>query len=259
MSDDLVGEEFTNRPEDDELAFLYYEKLYREPLEEALAELKENERDAYWDSYNHFMQTYVNSVVATVKALDLDILRRWVQNPAEANEPKNFRQIKYDIDSEITGIKIRYAQTTRRSSVQLTSEARKKIREFVNKIKLTIEGVGLPAARKDALMDKLNAFSAEVDRDRTRFEAFGALVIETAAVAGKAERKLRPIRRWLDSIAGVMREARMPDALQNRLPPPAKRIPAPPKQIAPPSEELWEQNNPSAPLSSESVEDDIPF
>jgi hypothetical protein len=40
MSDGLVEDEFTNRPDDDELAFLHYEKLFRTPLENELRQLR---------------------------------------------------------------------------------------------------------------------------------------------------------------------------------------------------------------------------
>ena len=76
-------------------------------------------------------------------------------------------------------------------------------------------------------MSKLNAFAAEVDRDRTRFEQFGALVIEAAEVAGKAERKIRPILKWIGSIAGAMREATTLEAHHLRLPAPQRRIEPP--------------------------------
>jgi hypothetical protein len=88
----------------------------------------------------------------------------------------------------------------------------------INKIKLTIEGIEIPLPRKEALMSRLNAFAAEVDRDRTKFEAFGALIIEAAGVAGKVERKLRPIRKWIDSIANAMHEARAIEDSHPRLP-----------------------------------------
>jgi hypothetical protein len=44
MSDGLIEDEFTNRP-DDELAFLHYERLFRGPLEKELAALQEPEGD----------------------------------------------------------------------------------------------------------------------------------------------------------------------------------------------------------------------
>jgi hypothetical protein len=257
MSDGLIEDEFINRPDDDELAFLHYEKLFRAPLEKELAALQETERDSYWNSYNHFMQTYINSVFATVKALDLPILEYWTNHPAAATDENNFKQIKYDIDGTITQIKVRHAQVARKVSVRLEPNTREKIRELINKIKLTIEAIDIPLPRKEALMSKLNAFAAEVDRDRTRFEAFGALIIEAAGVAGKVERKLRPIRKWIDSIANVMHEASAVDVIRPRLPPPDKRIQAPTAQIAPPSDDLWAPQTPSA--KSSDLDDDIPF
>jgi len=174
-----------------------------------------------------------------------------------ATDENNFKQIKYDIDGTITQIKVRHAQVARKVSVRLEPNTREKIRELINKIKLTIEAIDIPLPRKEALMSKLNAFAAEVDRDRTRFEAFGALIIEAAGVAGKVERKLRPIRKWIDSIANVMHEASAVDVIRPRLPPPDKRIQAPTAQIAPPSDDLWAPQTPSA--KSSDLDDDIPF
>ena len=159
----------------------------------------------------------------------------------------------YDIDAAVTQIKVRFAQTVRKNSVSFGAEAREKIRELINKIKLTIEGIEIPLPRKESLMGKLNIFAAEVDKDRTRFEAFGALIIEAAGVAGKVERKLRPIRKWIDSIANAMHEARALEDARLRLPAPDKRIQAPIKQIAPPTRDL------RMPPKGIDLDDEIPF
>jgi hypothetical protein len=257
MFDGLVEDEFTSRPEDDELAFLHFEKMFRKSLDKALSQLRTGNHDEYWDSYNQFMQTYINQVLATVKALNSDLLEYWVNNPIAANDSKHFNQIKFDIDAAITGIKVRHAEVVRKNSVRLEPATREKIRELINKIKLTIEGIELPLPRKEALMAKLNAFAAEVDRDRTRLEAFGALMIEAAGGVAKVERKLRPIRKWLDSIANVMHEARAHEDSSSRLPPPDKRIQPPPRQIAPPSGELWAPKEPHK--AGDVLDDNIPF
>ena len=174
-----------------------------------------------------------------------------MNNPNAANDSQQFKQIKFDIDAAITGIKVRHAEVVRKNSVRLEPATREKIRELINKIKLTIEGIDLPLPRKEALMAKLNAFATEVDRDRTRLEAFGALIIEVADGAAKVERKLR-LRKWLDSIARLMHEARVLEDTHSRLHPPSKRIQPPPKQIAPPSGKLWHK-------TGDVLDDDIPF
>ena len=45
---------------------------------------------------------------------------------------------------------------------------------------------------------------AEVDRDRTRLEAFGELVFESAGIVGLSAEKLAPVRELLDSISRVV-------------------------------------------------------
>ncbi|MEE3503417.1 hypothetical protein [Acidiphilium acidophilum] len=103
-------------------------------------------------------------------------------------------------------------------------------------------------------MNKLNAFAAEVDRDRTKFEAFGALMIEAAGVAGKVEQKLRPIRKWIDSIAGLLHEANATENALVRLTGPARRLESPPKQIAAPADGPWK-----TPPNGSDLDDEIPF
>ena len=126
MSDGLIGEEFTNRPDDDELAFLHYEKLFRGPRDEALFKLQEESHDGYWNASNHFTRTYINHVIAMVKALNLDILEYWVNDPSAASDEKNFKQVEYDIDAAIIGIKVRHAQLGRKSSIRLEKGTREK-------------------------------------------------------------------------------------------------------------------------------------
>jgi len=81
MSDGLIEDEFADRPDDDALAFLHYEKMFRAPLDEPLERLQRKLGDNYWNAYNHHEQTYINSVLATVSELNPDMLERWVNNP----------------------------------------------------------------------------------------------------------------------------------------------------------------------------------
>ena len=255
MTDKLIEDDFNNRPENDELAFLYYEKKFRVSLDKAIAELSDDDRHSSFLSYNHFKQTYINHILATINALDIPLLGRWTNNPQDANENANFSQIMFDIDAAVTMIKVRHAQYTRKASVGLDVSSRDKIRSLINKIKLTIDAMDIVVARRESLLDKLNAFATEVDRDRTRFEAFAALVIETTDTVAKVEKKLRPIKKWVDSIAGTLRSAKNSEDEQRRISGPQKHLPSPPKQIAPPSSELWTKDKPT----KSDQDDEIPF
>lgn len=102
MADDLLGDTFSSRPDNDELAFVYFENMFRVQLDAAIKDTENN------SAYNYYMQTYINNVIATVKALELPYLEYWINNPSAANQQSNFQQIKFDVDSDLIQIKIRH-------------------------------------------------------------------------------------------------------------------------------------------------------
>ena len=72
-----------------------------------------------------------------------------------------------------------------------------------------------------------------------------------------------PIRKWLDSVAGVMHEARAIEDARPGLSAPSQRLQAPPKRIAPPDDKpasgkLWEAQMPPKPNGGD-LDDEIPF
>src|SRR5262249_5265026 len=87
--------------------------------------------------------------------------------------------------------------------------------------------------KKEALCSKINALANEFDRDRTRFEAFAALVIETAGVVGEATNAMEPARKLLDSIAKFFGMAKSREDANPQLPPHSE-----PKKIEPPRKRL---------------------
>jgi hypothetical protein len=60
-----------------------------------------------------------------------------------------------------------------------------------------------------------------VSRNRTKFQAYAALVIEVAGVTGQAVEKLEPLRKWLDTIAKFFGSAKSCEDANPPLPPAA--------------------------------------
>jgi len=67
-----------------------------------------------------------------------------------------------------------------------------------------VEKLEISDGKKEALFDRIAALENEVDKDRTRLEAYGALVIEAAGVLGEAAQKAEPVRKWLDTIGKLI-------------------------------------------------------
>jgi len=117
-----------------------------------------------------------------------------------------------------------------------------KIRELFNKLEIE-------DWKREALFACLNALQDEVDRDRFRFQIFGAMVIEMGGIVGAAAERMEPVRKMLDSIAGVIWGTKQAEQ--------TRKLPSPgtPKRIPPPSPRIERkgQGRLTAP------DDEIPF
>ena len=68
-------------------------------------------------------------------------------------------------------------------------------------------------------MAKLNAFDAEVERDRTRLQALSAIFIELCTAMSAGATALQPAVRLLEKMTGAL--ARLSGVSMPALPPPA--------------------------------------
>ena len=73
--------------------------------------------------------------------------------------------------------------------------------------------------------------SDEIDRDRTKYDAYAALAIEMSNTGGKVARNLRPASRLLDGIGKLFGMAKEAETTVPQL-----RLEAPRLQLAPPSD-----------------------
>jgi hypothetical protein len=122
---------------------------------------------------------------------------------------------------------------------------------LVERIKNVIDTSSLATPKKERLFDKLNAFLAEVDRDRTTWEAFSDFIIGLAHLGGEAAQELEPARKLIDSISRLLGRAKeFEDSAQ--LPPRSKprQLPAPKKGLPPPKTDY---------SSRGAMDDEIPF
>ena len=101
-------------------------------------------------------------------------------------------------------IQIAHGRRVRGYSVRLDPSTKSKIRHYLEKIREIVDRLEVPLPKKEALSARITALSDEVDRDRTRFDAYAGLALEMAATGGEVAQRLNPVRRFLDSIAGLL-------------------------------------------------------
>lgn len=209
-------------PDEPELAFLYLEELFFREFQEAASR--------YDEGYFPIVEcsSYISKTLAARSELGLDILTGTL--PAQISEVF-YQGFRRDVVYYRTAMQIRFGKRTKQFSVHLDIKAKRTVHHYIGKIREFLQTLEVEERKKERLFDKLLAFEGEVDRDRTRYEAFGAAVIEFGAIVGEATSKADPARKWIDSIAGLIWGAKDEELKQLPSPPDRKRIEPPPKEM----------------------------
>ncbi|MDR3419915.1 MAG: hypothetical protein P4L80_01520 [Xanthobacteraceae bacterium] len=233
------------RTNDGEFAFVQLESKFRAVLETKLEKAENNY------GYNYAVIEYMNHTLAAAKSLGLEGFKEWeVPSHSVRDVSDRYRDFVTAVDHFKVQVQIRNAKSYNRYSVALDGDEKDKIRSYVSHIKKIIDECSLGKAKKERLYSKINAFLAEVDRDRTRFEQLADLTMGLAHLGAEAAEELEPVRKLLHTINVFMGRVKEFEDSALSLPPYAApaRLPAPPKQLSAPSEK-----------GATDLDDDIPF
>lgn len=242
MSEEEHDNEYLDLPDDPEEAFaVLHRKKYKE-----LEAIWENNRGGAW----HYERRYVDQIIAFDEVHDLGITVAYRNPPNDNSEFSDFFQ-DFRRHAEITSQKIlmeaaRRMKTGAQQVVVLDTASRQTIHKLIDAIREKLNDLTLPENRRESLFNKLNAFAAEIDRNRTRTEAFYAFAVETARVAREVNDELKPLQQTIDRVFDWIEKAKK---LKDALPPwsDRKKVEGPPKRLPRPKDEKAD------------LDDDIPF
>ena len=109
-------------------------------------------------------------------------------------------------------------------SVQFDAATKVKVQHHIEQLRGIFDKLEIEQEKREALVDRLNELQKEVDRDRTRFDAYAALVVEVAGVVGETVERSKVLD-VLNAIARVIWGTKKDQD--------TKRLPsAPPKRLA---------------------------
>lgn len=115
----------------------------------------------------------------------------------------------------------------------LSPSLRQEIHHYIGRIRESLDTITLPNIKREALFNKLNAFAAEVDRDRTRIDAIASAYIWLKREVKEGVETLKPVlgqvERVLDKFAKAkeLPEALPPPRRGGELEGPRKELPSP--------------------------------
>jgi hypothetical protein len=162
------------------------------------------------------------------------------------SQAETYLDFTADVDHFSLQVRLANAKHQALYSVHLTTTDKTTIRHYCEKIKSLIEASPLSTDKKEDLLNKLNSFISELDRDRARLEVVSDLFIGIAHIGAGAAKELEPARRLLELIARIFGKTKEEEEPM-QLPRTETRQIEPPAREAPP------------PRRSGDVDDEIPF
>jgi hypothetical protein len=226
-------------PQDPEEAFLVLESRFRADCEEAVR------RSGEHDNVSIYYTDYIAQVMGAAEELGLVEIVFASEIPAiEDVDFHTYQNFSKRVKHFTTRLEIRHGRRVQGYSVVFDATAKAKLHHLLNQVRDIFLKLEVDDRKRDALISKLSDLEKEVDRPRTRFDAYAALAIEVADVAGEVISRGK-ILEVLDAVARVFGVAKNEETTR-QLPAPTK-----PKQI--------EHKRPSRSEKRTDMDDDIPF
>ena len=233
---DQESNEYLDLPDDPEMAFAVLQQ--RE-----YAALQRIWQNAEGSTRVH-EQRYIDTLIAFDKVHNLGILADLGSSPRKGITFDQFFD-NFRRHSEIASKKIKMEEARRLKTgghtiIVLDTTAREAIHALINGIREKLNELTLPENKRETLFNKLSAFAAEVDRNRTRTEAFLSLAVDVARTARVVGEEIKPLQHTVDRVLDLIEKANnWHDALPPRKD--RKKIEGPKKRLAPPPQDLDEE------------------
>ncbi len=243
----LTDEELHSLPEADGEAFVAGERIMRDRLNTAISEQEGYDNN----NTDHLTLSYMNNVIALAANLGIAEIANWEYAKPGHHAWHQFSTFAADVDACTMRLRIAHVRRAKEYSVLLDANAKKKFGRLLDELRSTVEKLEISDAKRQRLLARINALQAEIDRERTRYEVFAALMIEAADDVGEAAKRLEPAVQLLERIGAAFGSAKRSEPQQKQLPPASK-----PKQI----------EGPKAPVVAKkkngfdkALDDEIPF
>lgn len=201
-------------PDDPEEAFVILEETVRERYEEEWDQLHDEA------SPNTLMHRYMSAVLPAAQHYNIGVLTHWTR-PTQilGNDSYDlFSQFMADVDYCVAELKLRSSTRAREYSVALDAATRTKLEHLLNQLRETVNDLDVSVTKKDIILKRLNRLRDAIDRERTGFAEFGALMIAACDDVGEAAKRLEPVIQSVERIGAAIGIAKRAEDAQPRIP-----------------------------------------
>lgn len=197
----ITDQELADLPEDDEQAFVLFERTIRDRY------LRISGKDSTDDAE----RAYVKHILSFVKQTGIELHI----NLAPPNDIEGFYvwfdAFFRDIDDCVLDLRVAHARknkTNFTTSIYLSYDCREEIDKLLARVRKVVNQADFPEAKKDAIYQRIAALQAEVDKSRTRLDAFLSRWLDVTNAVGEGAENLEPLAKLLERIMKVLGRAK---------------------------------------------------
>lgn len=169
----LRNEDYDDLPADDGEAFAKLEAISRDRL-------YETGRDQDGDIPFEDMLRYMNEISALADQFEITEISYDAQ--PEGHYSHEFARFTRAVDYRLAQIRVRLSRRNQRSSVGITGPTREKIQHHLERLREEVGAAIIPDKRKQALLDKIAEFEAELTKRRVNLAAVMTVIALVSSV-----------------------------------------------------------------------------
>jgi len=257
--DFITQDELNDLPEDPRMAFTRIVSYAQERLSERLVSLDPND-ESQWHIVEDAYLGFMSLVVGSAKRFQIEPYASQQVPTVSDFRYQDYRQFRADLDHYLVQMIIDNSLRGRRETVQIPEKAKDRIRGHLNGLRDCLENATLNEAKRQALLDKLDAFEKELDRRRLSLASVTWVTLEILALPGAIWASADMVNKLVTNIMQTVGEAKVAEDESRRLAPvePPKAITGPRPEVPVPTPRPRSGSSGYG-GSSRDLDDEIPF
>ena len=169
----LTNDDYDDLPADDWEAFAKLEAISRERLYSV-------QRDRDGDIPFEDMLRYMNEIAALADHFEVPDIS--YDPEPDGHYSHEFARFTRAVDYRLAQIRVRRSRRNQRDSVAITGPAREKIHHHIERLKEEVSAANIPDKRKQALLDRIAEFEAELAKRRVNLAAVMTVIALVSSI-----------------------------------------------------------------------------
>ncbi|MBV1690861.1 hypothetical protein KRR38_25075 [Novosphingobium sp. G106] len=212
--DFVSREQLNDLDEDPKVAFMELITMAQRTLEERTQNLDEEEATE-WRRLEAIRYSFMNAMVGSAMRLKVE---PFASLPIPHRNEFDYHEFKLDIDNFVTSTVLDTALQSRSDTVEILPKTKNTLRGYINGLRECIENANLTVSKREALLKRLAALEAELDKRRVNMMTIARVVFEIWAAPGAAWASYEVANKLLSNLMHGVAEAKEAEKGQLQLP-----------------------------------------